>query len=189
MGRRKHISYRTLYAMALLALGRIPYEHAKAMGESNFLSLWMKDHNIYVEANDPDQDEFWNLTPMLIAEHREKTKRDMKIIAKGRRIRAKFPALAPLLTRTAALRALGNTQPPSENPVVRMADALADGWREGCRRAYERIEKEERKKEERKRKRRISRLLEISGLTKRKLRSRGFDKTRRRKMSGKVVPR
>jgi hypothetical protein len=87
MRTRKRISDRTLAAAALLALGKIPYEHAKMMGETNFLSLWVRDHNILHSSEHPDRDEFWNLTPMLLAEHREKTKRDIKIIAKSRRIR------------------------------------------------------------------------------------------------------
>jgi hypothetical protein len=93
MGTRKRISDRTFAAMALLALGKIPYEHAKAMGETNFLSLWICDHNMLHSSEHPDRDEFWNLTPMLIAEHREKTKQDMKIIAKSRRIRKRWPVL------------------------------------------------------------------------------------------------
>lgn len=85
--KRKHISTSTKLAATLLARGEIPYEHAKLMGKANLLSLYHFDHNIYVESQDPDRDEFWNLAPLLIYEHREKTKRDMRIIAKGRRIR------------------------------------------------------------------------------------------------------
>lgn len=86
--RRKHISDSTRLAAELLERGEIPYEHAKLMGETNFLSLYQIDHNIYHESGHPDRDEFWNLKHRLIAEHREKTKRDAAIIAKGRRLRA-----------------------------------------------------------------------------------------------------
>jgi hypothetical protein len=145
MGTRKRISDRTFAAMALLALGKIPYEHAKAMGETNFLSLWVRDHNKLHSNNDPDRDEFWNFTPMLIAEHREKTKRDLKIIAKSRHIRKKWPALQKQI----------------------------DDARYAARREE---------------------LVELSGVRRepallRRLRSRGFDKTRSRKLDGTVVKR
>lgn len=87
---RKRIPDRTKLAAELLERGEIPYEHAKLMGETNFLSLYQLDHNIYHESGHPDRDEFWNLKHRLIAEHREKTKRDAKIIAKGRRIRKRL---------------------------------------------------------------------------------------------------
>lgn len=91
MGRKK-IRDRTKLCSALLALGIIPYSDAKKMTEDQLLSLWHFDHNILHETGHPDRDKFWNLTPMLIQPHREKTKRDAKIIAKGRRIRAKLRA-------------------------------------------------------------------------------------------------
>ena len=150
MGTRKHISWRTLAAAALLALGRIPYKDAKAMGEANFLSLWVHDHNMLHETGHPDRDEFWNLTPMLIAEHRKKTKQDIKIVAKSRRIRKKLCG-----------RQLYNeiqSDPASAAP----GPWKLETQREHAGRPFP---------------------------AKRKIRSRGFDKTRRRKMSGTVVKR
>lgn len=78
--RRAHITLRTKLASALLALGHIPYDDAKAMGEDNLISLYQFDHGILhgVQPND----EFWNLTPTLIRPHREKSRRDTGIVAK-----------------------------------------------------------------------------------------------------------
>lgn len=92
MAKRKHISWKTKCASALVALGRMPYSDAKEMTEDQLLSLFHWDHNILHETGHEDRDKFWNLTPMFIAAHRAKTKRDAAIIAKGRRIRAKNSA-------------------------------------------------------------------------------------------------
>jgi hypothetical protein len=89
MSRRK-LSNRTKLAATLLARGEIPYSDAKLMSEDQLISLYHFDHNIYHESEHPDRDLFWNLKPMPIREHREKTKQDAKIIAKGRRLRAKM---------------------------------------------------------------------------------------------------
>jgi hypothetical protein len=133
--RRKHISWKTKYASALLALDDIPYIHATKMAEDHIISLYHIDHNILHETGHPDRNKFWNLTPRLIAEHRAKTKRDVKIVAKGRRIRG-----GKLLSEWLKLPA---------------AVAVVEGIKQH----------------------------------KRKLRSRGFDKTRRRKMDGTVAKR
>lgn len=125
---RKHTSWKTKYASALLALGHIPYDDAKLMTEDQIISLYQLDHNILHETGNPDRDKFWNLTPMLIQTHRQKTKADAKIIAKSRRIRAWKPIWRDMLVELP-------TQP---------------------------VEKV------------------------RKLTSRGFDKTLRKKMNGKV---
>src|SRR5262252_5076429 len=90
---RKSISLTTKLASALLALGDIPYVHAKQMTAAQVVSLYQFDHGILHETRDPDVDKFWNLTPRLIREHRTKTKLDAKIIAKGRRIRDKHSAV------------------------------------------------------------------------------------------------
>src|SRR5215475_6346192 len=92
---RKHISWKTKCAAALLdamavreRFGLYPgrwYDDAKQMNEDQFLSLFHWDHNILHTNNAVD--EFWNLTPMLIAAHRAKTKQDAGIIAKSKRIR------------------------------------------------------------------------------------------------------
>src|SRR3990167_9803116 len=68
---RQRPNWETKLASALLALGKIPYDDAKAMGRTNFLSLWQYHHNIR-HANE-GSDEFWNLEPLLIAAHNFKT--------------------------------------------------------------------------------------------------------------------
>jgi hypothetical protein len=96
--KRKHISWKTRCAAALLSTFqcRNMYDDAKQMTEDQFLSLFHWDHNILYETGHEDRDQFWNLTPMLIKKHREKTKQDARVIAKSRRIRAKFPPLAQI---------------------------------------------------------------------------------------------
>lgn len=96
MAKRGHISTETLLASALLALGLVPYDHAKAMGETNFLSLFHFDHNI-LHSQD-GSDEFWNLTPLNIIDHRRKTaKIDVPQAAKNKRLRAARAALDTFL--------------------------------------------------------------------------------------------
>jgi hypothetical protein len=87
VARRKYISWKTKYAAALLQLGDVPYSDAKLMTEDQIISLYRVDHNILHETNHPLRDSFWNLTPMLIQAHKEKTRHDATVIAKGRRIR------------------------------------------------------------------------------------------------------
>jgi len=133
--RRKHISWKTRCAAALLSTFqcRNMYDDAKQMTEDQFLSLFHWDHNILHSTEHEDRDQFWNLTPMLIRAHREKTKSDAAIVAKSRRIRKKL---------------------------------LADGLMPpGIHAATEHL------------------------FTKRTLRSRGFDKTLRKKLDGTVVKR
>ena len=137
------------------------------MAEDKFLGRWRWDHNILHEHGRADRDAFWNLTPMPIKDHAEKTKRDLKIIAKSRRIRKRVQS-------TTAKEVLAETEPL----VTRIGDALSSGFREGMRTAYDRIVAEERAG-----KRNPLRHW------KRTIQSRGFDKTRSRKMSGKVVKR
>lgn len=88
VARRKYISWKTKYAAALLKLGDVPYSDAKLMTEDQIISLYRVDHNILHETGHPLRDSFWNLTPMLILAHKEKTRQDATVIAKGRRIRA-----------------------------------------------------------------------------------------------------
>jgi|SRR5262245_22421541 len=88
--KRKRISDRTKLAATLLALHDVPYEHAKLMSEDQIISLYHWDHNALHAFEGGD--EFWNLTPMLIAAHRQKTKLDAAKIAKSKRIRAKAAA-------------------------------------------------------------------------------------------------
>ena len=133
MTRRKHISWKTRCAAALLSTFqcRNMYDDAKQMTEDQFLSLFHWDHNILHSTEHEDRDRFWNLTPMLILAHREKTKSDVKVVAKGRRIRAKM-----------------------RNDGLLMNVPL-----------------------------------EVGEPTPRRLRSRGFDKTLRKKLDGTVVKR
>lgn len=86
MTKRAKIGDRTKLAAALLALGVIPYEDAKAMGETNFLSLFQFDH-YPIRKTDGGSDEFWNLQPLTIMAHRGKTSKiDVPAIAKTKRI-------------------------------------------------------------------------------------------------------
>jgi hypothetical protein len=83
---RGPLSLKTKLASALLALGDIPYEHAKRMTADQIISLYHFDHGILhgiEQINEP-----WNLTPRLIRPHREKSKRDCGIVAKVKRISA-----------------------------------------------------------------------------------------------------
>ncbi len=84
MSRRQQPNLTTKLASALLALGHIPYADAKQMTATQLLSLYHFDHGILhaIEINN----DFWNLTPRLIAPHREKSKTDAGIVAKARRI-------------------------------------------------------------------------------------------------------
>jgi hypothetical protein len=94
--KRKHISWKTKCASTLIAPCRncgyvlFDYDDAKLMTEDQLLSLLHWDHNILHETGHKDRDKYWNLTPKLIKEHREKTKQDAKVVAKGKRIRAKL---------------------------------------------------------------------------------------------------
>jgi hypothetical protein len=95
---RYHSWHETRLAAALLALGAVPYDDAKAMGETNFLSLFAFDHNIR-HAED-GTDDFWNLAPMLIPAHRKKTAEiDVPSIAKTKRL-AKARAALQLFLAT-----------------------------------------------------------------------------------------
>jgi len=85
--RRRRLGLKTKLSAALLALGDIPYEHAKKMTANQIISLYHFDHGILhgVEIiNEP-----WNLTPRLIKPHREKSKRDCSTVAKVKRVSEK----------------------------------------------------------------------------------------------------
>jgi hypothetical protein len=90
MSKRRQPSLETKLAAALLTLGDVPYEHAKQMSARQICSLYHFDHGI-LHAVDPI-DEAWNLTPRLIAAHREKSKRDTATVAKIARIRGETRA-------------------------------------------------------------------------------------------------
>jgi len=160
---RKHISWKTRCAAALLAPRiDVPYDDAKAMTEDQLLSLVHWDHNKLYSNEDADRDEFWNLTPMLIKEHRAKTKRDAKIIAKSKRIRRQ--ELPPFAITNA------------------VADAIASGLRKGMQSAYEQIRAGRSDAYQ-------DGWNHIFKRPRRKIRSRGFDKRLRRKVDGTVEPR
>jgi len=149
MSRRKHISWKTKCAAALLhAMRDVAYDDAKKMTEDQFLSLFQWDHNMLHAFEGEDRDSYYNLTPMLIMAHRRKTKADAKIIAKSKRIRAK------------------NKTPE----IVWKAGPTIGAYWMGPDGFYE---------------------VHDGGKLKRvsKIRSRGFDKRYRKKMSGKVVKR
>ena len=81
---RAYISLRTKLASALLALGQIPRADAKLMSEQQLLSLYNFDH---IELFSLTQnDAYWNLQPMLIVPHREKSRQDTSIAAKVKRL-------------------------------------------------------------------------------------------------------
>jgi hypothetical protein len=91
--RRKPPTLRQKLAAALLTMVRddghgnlvpiIPYAEARAMTTEEILSRFQWDHSVYVTWNGSNHPT--NLTPLPIAVHREKTKRDVKAIAKVRR--------------------------------------------------------------------------------------------------------
>jgi hypothetical protein len=84
--KRDHISDTEKLAAALVALGLIPRDDAKAMGRTNLLSCIVWDHNI--RHADGGTDDFWNLTPMLIPAHRKKTtEKDVPEMARDRDIK------------------------------------------------------------------------------------------------------
>jgi hypothetical protein len=169
---RKRISNRAkLAALTMLHFG-FPYAHAKKMTDWQMNSLVEWHHNVHHSAKGKqtiveDVDHFSNLEPMLIAAHDRQTKRDQKTIAKIKRTRAKFV-----------------DAPPEFFP--RALEAIRAGLEEGMRDAYDRT---------RRTPDRYSDNYDAIDwnkdhyVPKRKIRSRGFDKTRRRTMRGKVVKR
>ena len=81
---RAYISLRTKLASALLALGQIPRADAKLMSEGQLISLYNFDH---IELFSLTQnDTYWNLQPMMIVPHREKSRQDTSIAAKVKRL-------------------------------------------------------------------------------------------------------
>jgi hypothetical protein len=86
---RGYIKLTDKLAAALRELFQIPYEHAKLMSAEQVLSLvqWNHIHYHADMKDDPDRDAHWNLEPMLIQTHRERTaKIDIPQIAKTKRI-------------------------------------------------------------------------------------------------------
>lgn len=83
-------------AAALLELQRlrgdpIDREHAKLMSAEQICSLFQYDHAAGYACHGADNHPT-KLTPLLIADHREKTRADIPAIAKGKRIRKRHAA-------------------------------------------------------------------------------------------------
>jgi hypothetical protein len=101
--RRAHLSKDVKLAAALVELQRLRlqyvelnaeakefYEHSKVMTASQIVSLFHFDHYPIRHA-DGGPDEPWNLTPLFIRPHREKTSKvDQPGLAKDRRIERKW---------------------------------------------------------------------------------------------------
>jgi len=173
--KRKHISWKTRCASATLAfMNKCEpgwYGDAKIMTEDQFLSLFHWDHNILHESGHLDADKFWNLAPMLIKEHRTKTKTDAAIIAKGRRIRQKERGIVEL---NREMREFART-----NPDRAVAEAFMQGTYQGKEEANQLWTKEANRPGGALQWRKVGR----------RIQSRGFDKTKRKKMDGTVVKR
>lgn len=85
MARRGHIGWKTKLAAALRELAKIPRDHAEQMTEDMILSLFDWHHIVYHA--DTANDAHYNLDPLLIRAHRERTNKvDKPQIAKTKRI-------------------------------------------------------------------------------------------------------
>ena len=87
--KRKHLSLKTKLAACLLAIGDIPYEDAKCMTSEQIIRLYQFDHYPILHAHG-GPDEPWNLRPLKVAEHAEKSRRDTAIAAKIKRLERQF---------------------------------------------------------------------------------------------------
>jgi hypothetical protein len=101
--RRAHITLKTKLAAALIELTRVRlqnagwlddanrfYEDSKRMTAEQIISLFHFDHHPVPHAGG-GPDEPWNLTPLLLRQHRTKTaKHDVPALAKVRRIEGKW---------------------------------------------------------------------------------------------------
>jgi hypothetical protein len=115
MTARAYIPYPERLAAALLARGEIPYLDAKLLTAEQLNSLYQFHHNIR-HAED-GSDHFSNLEPMLIATHRERTRKiDVPAIAKGKRLTLKHEEFRRRLLAKDA----GIARPPSRWPRRKM---------------------------------------------------------------------
>ena len=73
-----------LSELAYLRGEGLPFDVLKTLSAEQFLARYELDHVVY-HTWDPVVPHFTNLTFMLVAKHREKTRRDVKEIAKVRR--------------------------------------------------------------------------------------------------------
>lgn len=86
MSDRRSPNLETKLASALLMLGDVPFEHAQMMTADQICSLYQFDHGRRHAEDGPLV--FWNLTPRLIAAHRQKSaKIDAPEMARNRDIR------------------------------------------------------------------------------------------------------
>jgi hypothetical protein len=84
MSRRAYVPWPEKCAALICLHFGIDYEHAKQMDVSQVNSLVQYDHWPILKVHG-GPDKFFNLTPRLILEHREKTKKDRKAIDKLKR--------------------------------------------------------------------------------------------------------
>lgn len=166
---RKALTLKTKLASALLALGDIPYADAKEMTADQLVSLYQFDHGMLHESEHPQRDEYWNITPRLIKHHRDKTRRDAAIIAKGRRIRRKGQHF---------LEISAETRKEVGNDVV-LTEVMREAYQEGHYAGRQQANKAWSEEASR----------PGGALRWRKLRSRGFDKRYRRHLDGTVTKR
>jgi hypothetical protein len=81
---RKKLTRTNMLAAALRCVGMIPYADAIKMTAHQVISLFEFHHIVY--HTDTQNNEHYNLEPMLRSAHRERTKGDLKQIAKTKRI-------------------------------------------------------------------------------------------------------
>lgn len=121
---RKYVSIREYWAAALSMLlpqaQRDELRARKAPAKS-VIALFHQDHNILHAFGGPDR--WWNLTPMLREAHIEKTKRDIAIVHKSRRILRKFAEPTP-----DPLSLLPKPRAKARIPSRPMGNHRRDGW-------------------------------------------------------------
>jgi len=92
------------------------------MTADQIISLYHFDHGI-LHAIEPIN-EPWNLTPRLIAAHREKSRRDTSIVAKSRRIDKKWSEVTAAMAR-------GRKPPRRASKWPRRKMMSGNRWRSG----------------------------------------------------------
>lgn len=97
--KRKYIPLPEKLAAALACL--LPQEarddlRSRKVPASEVLSLFNFDHIVLFSIG--GSDDWWNISPILVAPHREKSKRDIAIVAKAKRIDKKWSDIAPAPT-------------------------------------------------------------------------------------------
>lgn len=86
---RKAVSLKSKLAAALRELAEIPMDHARQMTADQVISLFQFNHILLHRdhQHEPWVDDHWNIEPLLIKAHRERTaKIDVPQIAKTKRI-------------------------------------------------------------------------------------------------------